>query len=69
MIPDGTGILVVSSLDLSTNQTAPFPEMPVAGEIITGSLINYPADASTKLWLKQQLSSASGGKFWFDDAY
>jgi hypothetical protein len=68
LIPDGYGINVLDS-DQVTQINQPFARFPIAGVILTANCINYPSDASLKAWLKQQLSTVSGGKFIFDDQY
>ncbi|MFI5113501.1 MAG: hypothetical protein ACHP7J_00050 [Terriglobales bacterium] len=42
-----------------------FAQFPVAGGIDVAQIIDYPADASLRTWLQQQLSTQSGGKFTF----
>ncbi|MDE2097152.1 MAG: hypothetical protein KGL39_07890 [Patescibacteria group bacterium] len=68
LVPDGYGINVLDS-DQVTQLNQPFERFPIAGVILTANVINYPSDASLKAWLKQQLSTVSGGKFVFDDQY
>lgn len=64
LIPDGYGLVVPDdSSDID------FPMIPVAGILDTTNIIDYPADSSTKAWLRGQLSNASGGKFVFSDQY
>lgn len=63
-IDDGYGIVIP---DDDTDAEMPF--FPVGGVVDSSQLIDYPADASLKTWLKQQLSTALGGKFAFDDTY
>jgi hypothetical protein len=61
------GILVTDSN--GTSLTVPFHRMPIAGTVDPAQLVNWPADASTRIWLRQALSTASGGKFVFGDVY
>ena len=64
---EGGGTLVT---DINgTNITVPFHRMPIGGEVDAAQLVNYPADASLRTWLMQQLSSLSGGKFVFSELY
>jgi hypothetical protein len=65
---DPYGILVT----LNDNQTridVPYPNLPITGEIVTGNIVNYPADASLKAWIRAGLSSLPGGKYVFDDYF
>lgn len=69
VIPDGPG-LVVPDDDSDIN----FPSIPVAGTLDVGTatdrgVIDWPADASLKLWVEQQLSSLAGGKWIFSDQF
>jgi hypothetical protein len=68
IVPDGYGILVVDND--GSNLTVPFPEFPVAGILITANIIYYSgADTSLQAFVRASLSTASGGKFVFDDAF
>ncbi len=51
------------------NIVVPFHRLPVAGEVDAAQLVNWPADASLRLWLMAALSTASGGKFVFSEKY
>ena len=42
-----------------------FPKFPTGGEVDCTQLVNFPADASLRTWLQQQLSSSMGGKYIF----
>lgn len=65
-IPDGYGIQVTD--DQGASVTVPFPLMPIAGMVETAQLINYPADASSKAYIKAALAAASC-RFTYDDAF
>ncbi len=67
LIDDGNLIPVTDSAGSSQDQ--PFSQIPCAGTIISSQIINWPADASLRTYVKQALSSLSNGKFIFDDAY
>lgn len=68
LIPDTHGILVTTP-DGGTNLTVPFPQFPIAGTIISSQIINWPTDTSIQAWIRTNLSTASAGKFVFDDQY
>jgi hypothetical protein len=65
-IPDGYGIRIAD--DAGTYYQVPFPEIPIAGMIEHGQIINYPTDPSLQAWLKAQLLLA-GGRFTWDDNF
>jgi len=67
LIPDGFPLHVTDSSGSSIS--VPFPIFPIGGTVLTGQIINYPADSSLQTWLKGSLSTTSGGKFVFDDTY
>ena len=65
-LPDwDAGIKVTDDTGTSLTSPVDFPKFPTGGEIDATQLINFPADASTRTWLEQQLSTAMGGKFIF----
>jgi hypothetical protein len=64
VIDDGYGLVIPD-----TDADIPFPLIPIAGELDTTNIIDYPSDASLKTWLRQQLASAVGGKFTFSDVF
>lgn len=64
-LPDGTPIKVTDGD--GTSQDTPFPELPISGTVETAQLVNYPADAALKLYIKAALNTY--GKFVFDDSY
>lgn len=66
-IPDGTGIKVTDHNGL--DQDEPFPRLPVWGIITPSQLIPWPTDTSLQAWVRTNLSTASAGKFTFDDQY
>lgn len=65
-IPDGTGIKV-TDVDASNVSSVPFPEVPIAAEILTGNVVNYPSDAGLKAWLKGMLRQT--GNWIFSDEW
>ncbi len=67
LIDDGNLIPVTDSAGVSQDQ--PFSQIPIAGVIDSSQIINWPADASTRTYVKQALSTLVGGKFIFDDVY
>ncbi len=68
MIPDGYGTKVVDDALLSV--TVPFEEVPIAGVILSSLLLPvWPSDTSIQAWIRTSLSTASAGKFIFDDQY
>ena len=73
LIPDGYGILVTDS-DFVTRLTVQFPQFPIAGvidptKIIAGTTAYSSLDSSLQNWIKTNLSTATGGKFVFNDNY
>lgn len=64
IIPDGYGLVVPSD-----SSDVPFPMIPVAGTLDTAQIIDYPADASLKTWLRESLSTLAGGKWIFSDKF
>lgn len=63
-IDDGYGVVIPDD-----DSDAELPRLPISGVVDASQLIDYPADASLKTWLKTYLSTAMGGKFVFDDSY
>lgn len=63
-IDDGYGVPLPAD---GTNVN--FPLIPVSGVVVSSQLIDYPADASLKTWLKDALSTFVGGKYVFDDTF
>lgn len=64
-MPDMTGIRVTDTDGNSIDQT--LPQLLVGGMIDASQIINYPADASTKAWVKAQLRAVGGGYVFDDD--
>ncbi len=65
LLPDwDAGIKVTDDTGTSV-AVVDFAKFPTGGEIDCAQIINYPADASLRTWLQQQLSTQSGGKFTF----
>lgn len=64
VIPDGYGIVIPDD-----SSDVDFPMIPVAGTLDVGQIIDYPSDASLKTWLRQSLSTLSGGKWIFSDQF
>jgi hypothetical protein len=67
-VPEMSGGIVVTDSN-GGNLVVPFHKVPIAGEVDAAQLINYPPDASSRLWLMNALSTASGGKFIFGEVY
>jgi hypothetical protein len=67
MISDGTGEKVTDAD--GNSQDTPFRHLPIAGVITPSQLIPWPADTSLQAWVRTNLSTASGGKFIFDDMF
>jgi hypothetical protein len=64
---DGDSVIVTDS-DGSSLSRVELPKFPIGGVVISSQLIFYSSlDSSLKTWLKQQLSTALGPKFVFDD--
>ena len=64
VIPDGTGHVIPVA-----GQDAEFPRFPIGGVIEESRLIDWPADASSRAYLRNQLSTLAGGKFTFSNSY
>lgn len=66
-IADEYGVKVTdedgSSIDV------PFARLPIGGKVDSSQLINWPSDASLRLWLIARLNDGVGGKFTFDHGY
>ena len=54
---DDSGVSVANSID--------WPNFPTGGELDAAQIINYPADTSSRTWLREKLSTLSGSKFTF----
>ena len=67
-IPDGYGVFVTDN-DGVTNLIVPFPELPVAGIIISANLLPWPSDTSLQAYVRNNLSTLAGGKYVFDDQF
>lgn len=52
-IPDGTGIKVTDDTEANIDQE--FPQVPVAGQIDSSQLINWPSDTSLQAWIEARL--------------
>lgn len=61
-VPDGYGIMIPED-----GSDVPFPAIPYAGVLDASRLMDYPADASTRIWIKEALSTLRRGKFVFDE--
>lgn len=64
LIPDGHGLLIPS-----TSADVEWPLVPIGGVIDFAQVLPAVSDASLKTWVKERLSTLSGGKFTFSDAY
>lgn len=63
-VPDGYGIIIPDdSSDVN------FPMIPVAGILDSSNLIFWPSDTTLRTYIRDSLSTASGGKFVFSDIY
>lgn len=66
MIPDGTG-LPIHAIDLANIE---FPQIPVSGIIDSAQLLPvWPSDTTLRTYIRESLSTLSGGKFVFSDRY
>lgn len=52
-----------------TQADQPFEQVPIRATVLTANIINYPADASLKAWLRGQMSGQGAAKFVFDDVF
>lgn len=67
-ITTGNGVRVVTQLtDESVDR--PYSFLPVAGVVDFSQLIPSPTDASLIAWVRDNLSTAAGGKFIFNNVY
>lgn len=66
-IPEGYGVNVFDAFGTAVDQS--WGAVPIKAVVYSTQIINYPADASTRLWLKGMLSLPGEGKFTFDDNY
>ncbi len=64
VIPDGYGFPVPDD-----DADIEFPMIPVAGTLDVAQIIDYPSDASLKAYVRQSLSTVSGGKWIFSDQF
>lgn len=64
IIAADTGIKVTDQDGVSQDQE--FPIMPISGTIIEANIINWPADTSTRTYLRGLLFNAAGADFKFD---
>ncbi len=64
-IADGYGVLIdsVGLGDVS------YPWIPVSGIVDTAQIIDYPSDTTLKTFVRESLSTLSGGKFVFSDQF
>lgn len=67
LIPDGYGVLVTDGDGTSID--VPFAHLPIGGVIQDAQLLPWPADLSTRAWIRAGLSTHSGGKFVFAGIY
>lgn len=68
-LPDGSPMPVTDQLNTGGVAAIQFPQFPVAAIVNTSFLVDYPSDPSLKAWLKGLLSTNSGAKLIFDDAF
>jgi len=61
-VGDGYGLVVPPVGDCE------FPRVPIGCVVLDGRLIDWPADAASRAYFRNLLSSASGGKFVFYDS-
>lgn len=61
-VPDGTGILMTSD----GSSDVDFPLIPIGGDVDSGQVINWPADASLKQWVVDAVNAPGYGRFSFD---
>jgi hypothetical protein len=64
-IPDGLGELIPDATPFDTN----FPRIPIGGIIQPDRLIDWPTDTTLRTYIRESLSTLSGGKFTFSDQY
>jgi hypothetical protein len=64
-IPDGLGELIPDASPFDTN----FPRIPIGGIIQSDRLIDWPTDTTLRTYIRESLSTLSGGKFTFSDQY
>ena len=67
VIPDGYPVVVTD--ETATSIDVMFKRIPIGGFLDTTKILNYPADSSTKTWVRTNLSTVSGGKFTFSDVF
>jgi hypothetical protein len=67
-IPDGYGVPVLD-FDAASLPAAPFAPFPIAGVVLSGQVIDWPADASTRAWVVGKMNAAAGGQWVFDHIY
>lgn len=59
------GIKMTDDAGASISGNVDWANFPTGGELDFAQIINTPADASTRTWLRERLSTLSGGKFTF----
>jgi hypothetical protein len=64
LVPDGIGILLAND-----NRHTEFSQVPIGGQILSTNIQNWPADTTLRSWVRDNLSTTSGGKFLFSDRY
>lgn len=64
-LPCGHPIMVVDLV--GTAFDVDFPMVPLQGEVDASQIINYPADTSTRAWIKAALNAV--GEYEFDDDF
>jgi hypothetical protein len=64
VIPDGIGVLLASD-----DRIIEFPQVPIGGQIKSANIQNWPTDTTLRTYIRDSLSTLSGGKFTFDDRY
>jgi hypothetical protein len=64
VVPDGHGLDIPSD-----SSHVEWPLVPIGGVIEFGQILPAVSDASLKTWIRERLSTLSGGKFTFDTAF
>jgi hypothetical protein len=64
VVPDGIGILLSSD-----DRIVEFPQVPIGGQVVSTGIQFWPADTTLRTYIRDSLSTFSGGKFVFSDRY
>lgn len=68
VVPDDFPIATTDGSGTSID--VPYPRLPIGGVIVSANVLPvWPSDTSLRAWIRTNLSTASYGKFVFDDAY